>query len=253
MSHLSQRRFQGSPFRRQPVALPDPVSTFMPELQGRHYTYFWGALIGGIVALAGLTYETVNLQSVPLEGAFIVGGSLLIPSLYVYYLDLRNLFVEPRWRTLVWTFLLGAFLGAPLAVGLEVLLHAGVGAPIPALTTGLIEEFAKATAVLWLLRRKHRDLSFEMDGIIVGAAAGMGFAALEDILYGASAFHHGLHEVVLTVWLRQILAPFGHGTWTAIVAGTIWREKGSGRPRITRRVVGAYLVASAALGRRAAP
>jgi RsiW-degrading membrane proteinase PrsW (M82 family) len=208
---------------------------------------FWAFLGGGFGLLVGLSYETISLHSLGLETVFVIFGSLFTPTLFVYYLDLRNHFVEPRWRTIVWTFLLGALLGSPLALILEVTLlpkNIGSGALAPALEIGLIEEFAKVTAVLWLLRRKHRDLAFEMDGIILGAAAGMGFAALEDMLYGASAFHNGLTSVVTVVWLRLLLGAFGHGTWTAIVVGTIWREKGSGTPRITRNVLLAYLVAA---------
>jgi RsiW-degrading membrane proteinase PrsW (M82 family) len=246
MSQLLDR-FHGAPFRL-PVAVPDPISTFMPRLQPRHYAYFWAALTGGIGGLLGLTYATEELRSVGLERLFIVCGSLLVPVLYVYYLDLLNHFVDPRWRTLVTTFLLGAFVSAPLAILLETFLPAGTGAPGPAFLTGLIEEFCKAVALLWLLRRSHRYLMFEMDGIILGAAAGMGFAAIEDILYGTAAFRHGLTVVVATVWVRQILGPFGHGTWTAIVGGAIWRAKGSGPPRITWSVVGAYLLAAALHG-----
>lgn len=240
------RRFHGGPFG--PLMVPDPISTFMPRLQGRHYAFFWLVLIGGIGGLIGLSFATIETHSTGLERLFIVGGSLLVPSLYVYYLDLRNHFVDPRWRTLVTTFLLGAFVGAPLALVLEAFLPAGVGKPGPAFVTGLIEEFAKAVAIFWFLRKRYRYLLFEMDGIILGAAAGMGFAALEDMLYGASAFHHGLTSVIATVWAREILAPFGHGTWTAIVVGTIWRVKGSGKPRITWLVILAYLVAAALHG-----
>lgn len=250
MKPLSSGNFHGSPVR-VPVAVPDPVSTFMPQLQRRHYAFFWVSFLGGFSGLAFLTFATISLHSQTLEGVFIVAGSLFTPTLYVYYLDLRSQFVPPRWRTIVWTFLLGAFLGVPIALVLEVTLlpkNSGMGAMFPALMVGAIEEFAKVTAVLWLMRRKHRDLAFEMDGIILGAAAGMGFAALEDMLYGATAFQSGLTSVVTVVWLRLLLGAFGHGTWTAIVVGTIWREKGAGRPRVTRKVVLAFLIAVALHG-----
>lgn len=191
-----------------------------------------------------MTYETVELHSKSFEIAFVVLGSLLIPSLYVYYLDLHNHFVEPRWQTLVLTFALGALLAAPLAAVLEAFLPAGTGAPGPAFVTGLIEEFAKGLVVLIILRRSYKRLRFQMDGIIIGAAAGMGFAAIEDMLYGVTAFKHGLTVVIATVWTRQILAAFGHGTWTAIVGGAIWKARGSGIPRVTISVLGAYLVAA---------
>lgn len=242
---MAQQSSQEKPvLHSQPLAVPDPVSTLMPHVQTPHYRFVWGALAGGFAGMAALTVATIDTHSTAVEVIFIALSSLLVPSLYVYYLDMRNRFIEPRRRTLIGTFLLGAFLGAPLAAILEKTFGTGVGAPAPAFGTGLIEEFSKATAVFWLLRRKHADLEFEMDGIIVGAAAGMGFAALEDMAYGAAAFHYGLTAVVGTVWLRQLLAPFGHGTWTAIVAGTIWREKLGGHVRITQRVVGAYLLAA---------
>lgn len=233
---------------RQPLAVPDPVSSLLPHLQVSHYAAFWGALVGGFAGMTGLTVATIDTRSVDIEGLFVVLSSFFVPTLYVYFLDLRNRYIEPRRGILLRTFLLGAFLGIPIAIVLEGLLGAGVGAPGPALITGLIEEFAKATAVFWLLQRRHADLEFEMDGIIVGAAAGMGFAAFEDLAYGFGAFHHGLTAVIATVWLRQILSAFGHGTWTAIVAGTIWRERRGGAVRITRRVLGAYLLAAALHG-----
>ncbi|HZS93302.1 MAG TPA: PrsW family glutamic-type intramembrane protease, partial [Chloroflexota bacterium] len=118
----------------------------------------------------------------------------------------------------------------------------------PALVTGANEEAAKAAAVVWVLRRKRKDLIFEMDGIILGAAAGMGFAAIEDMLYAVGSAPHGLDAVLATVWVREILGPFGHGTWTAIVVGTIWRVRDAGFVRGALAILGAYLLAVALHG-----
>lgn len=242
LGHLRHANFHGARF--QHTAIPDPVSTLMPQLAKRHYAFFWAALIAGLGGEIGLTEATIATHSHRIEELFIVAGSLFVPILFVYYMDMRSLFVPPTFRTLLATFLLGAIIAAPLAAVLESVLPAGTGSPGPAFVTGLIEEFCKAFVLFWLLFKGHRYLRFEMDGIIVGAAAGMGFAALEDMIYGATAFHHGLHSVILTVWIRQILEPFGHGVWTAIVGGAIWRAKGAGRPRITASVLGAYLLAA---------
>jgi RsiW-degrading membrane proteinase PrsW (M82 family) len=242
VKNLLHPNFHGAPF--QHGAIPDPVSTLMPQLAKRHYAYFWAMLITGLSGLIGLTDVTISIHTRRVEELFIVAGSLFVPILFVYYLDMRSLFVPPRFRTMLATFLGGALLAAPLAVVLESVLPAGTGSPGPSFVTGLIEESCKAAALFWLLFKGHRYLRFEMDGIILGAAAGMGFAALEDMLYGASAFHTGLHSVILTVWLRQILGPFGHGVWTAIVGGAIWRSKGAGRPKITIGVVAAYVTAA---------
>jgi len=242
LQNLTNRNYHAAPF--QHAAIPDPVSTLMPQLAKRHYAFFWGALIVGFAGLVGLTDVTVTIHTRRVEEVFIIAGSLFVPVLFVYYLDLRSLFVPPRFRTLLATFLLGAVVAAPLAVILESILPAGTGSPKPSFITGLIEEGCKATVLFWLMFRGHRYLRFEMDGIILGAAAGMGFAAVEDMLYGVSSFHQGLHSVVFTIWLRQLLGPFGHGVWTAIVGGAIWRAKGSGRVRVTGGVILAYLCAA---------
>jgi protease PrsW len=228
-----------------PVAIPQTLPSYSPKLQPRHWAYFWGAIAGTGGVLLALTYWTISLHSPVIEWIFVITGSAAAPMLYVFYLDLRSLFVDPRWRTLAATFVLGALIGVPVALILESVLPVGAGSTLGAsLGVGFIEEFAKLLGVVWLFRRAKSYLSFEMDGIILGAAAGMGFAMLEDIGYGSSAFSDGLTSVVFTVWLRILLGAFGHGTWTALVASVIWREKGSGRPRLTVAVLAAYLLSS---------
>src|SRR4029077_13939557 len=51
---------------------------------------------------------------------------------------------------------------------------------------GLIEEFAQLLGVVVVARRARH--AAEIDGIIIGAAAGMGFAALESSGYVFTAF-----------------------------------------------------------------
>ncbi len=96
----------------------------------------------------------------------------------------------------------------------------------------------------------------EFDGLVLGAAAGMGFAAFESMGYAfnnlmSSVVNSGggvnLAAVVLQManveFVRGILSPLGHGTWTAILAAVLFRESECVRFfRITGRVVVAYLV-----------
>ena len=86
-----------------------------------------------------------------------------------------------------------------------------------------------------------------MDGLILGAAAGMGFAALESTGYAFTAFlasGGSLSQTVGATLLRGILAPVGHGTWTAILASVLFRESREGHFRINFKVIGAYLLVS---------
>jgi RsiW-degrading membrane proteinase PrsW (M82 family) len=113
------------------------------------------------------------------------------------------------------------------------------------LVVGLIEEFAKVLGVLVVARRRrHGD---ELDGLILGAAAGMGFAALESTGYAFTTFLASGGSISLFVGvtlLRGVLSPLGHGTWTAILAGVLFRETRKRRFRLDRSVLGAYLTVS---------
>jgi RsiW-degrading membrane proteinase PrsW (M82 family) len=170
------------------------------------------------------------------------------------------------------TFLLGGVLGLTIAAVLEPVLLpplASTGSITlgVAVLIGLVEETAKIVCVLWFLRDKR--LRSELDGLILGAAAGMGFAALETAGYGFVAFLQGFvaqlgasqsqslssaQATVLAIEvgaqqmnyqlvIRMALAIFGHGVWTGIVAAAIWRERGQATFRLTWGVVVAFAIA----------
>ncbi len=91
---------------------------------------------------------------------------------------------------------------------------------------------------------RHLCHGSELAGLILGAAAGMAFAALESSGYAFSAFLRSGGSLSLTVlgtFLRGLLSPVGHGPWTAILAGVLFRESAGGRFHINRTVMGTYL------------
>ncbi|MDR7667092.1 PrsW family glutamic-type intramembrane protease [Methanosarcina sp. Z-7115] len=146
--------------------------------------------------------------------------------------------------TIYLAFLYGGLLGIVAASILEpfFIRQLDLGA---ILKIGLIEEFAKILGVLVIARHKRHDS--EMDGLILGAAAGMGFAALESNGYAFTAFLASNGSVSVTVavtLLRGLLSPLGHGTWTAILASVLFRESRNGRFRIDLQVIGVYLLVS---------
>jgi len=132
---------------------------------------------------------------------------------YFYHKDRYE--PEPK-RYVVMTFLLGATLSVGIAYILESILTIGgmIKPLLPttafyvALVAGLVEEPAKALAVRFPYRAGQMDGI--MDGIVYGVAAGLGFAATENFLYGLG------WGVAVTI-TRAFLTPFAHATWTAIV------------------------------------
>jgi protease PrsW len=168
-------------------------------------------------------------------------GNFLVPITFVTFFYERRHFSRLSVPATTLSFFYGGVLGVLAASILEPLFIRQIDI-FTTFTVGFIEEFAKILGVLIIARRWQHDQ--EMDGLVLGAAAGMGFAALESNGYAFSAFllsRGSLTAVVIVTLLRGILSPVGHGTWTAILASVLFRESDPGRFHINRKVLGAYL------------
>jgi RsiW-degrading membrane proteinase PrsW (M82 family) len=208
----------------QHVLLPDPLSTIMPLLGTRRRKRYWLVLLIGVLVFGVLTVAAQMTDSPSAIYAVMAVGSLIGPVVFVLYLAESNILTE-RPVELIVTAILGAALGLPPAIALQREAGMITGSIAAALLVAAIEEPAKVLGVVWLLRRPA--LRFRMDGVIFGAAAGMGFAAIETGMY-AFARVETVGALVGVLWFRALLSPFTHGTWTAIVCATIWRERAAG-------------------------
>lgn len=202
---------------------------------------WWRVLLIGFllyVVGVGVLVLTGNPNLFP---TVVLLGNFLVPVTYVaFFYDHRHL-SQLTMPTTALSFFYGGVLGVFAAALLEPLFIAHLNA-VTAFEVGLIEEFAKILGVLVIARHRRHDA--ELDGLILGAAAGMGFAALESNGYAFTAFLRSggsLSVTVLVTLLRGLLAPIGHGTWTAILASVLFRESAAGRFHLNRKVVAAYL------------
>ena len=199
--------------------------------------------LGGLglwVAAVVVTFVTQNVNLVP---TIILLGSFLVPVTFVAYAFGRAGQVVTAQRILA-AFVYGGVLGV---LGASLLEAEFLTQPsLPALVgVGLIEEAVKLAA-LWLLARRLPRYSMR-DGVVLGAAVGFGFAALESAGYAFNALFtsNGLSllNLVETEVLRGILAPVGHGLWTAILGGVLFAAAArGGRLRLGWSVVGVYLL-----------
>lgn len=176
--------------------------------------------------------------------SLVMVGSFMVPVAYVAFFYERRHLSRLTMSTISMTFIYGGLLGIIAAALLEpfFISQLNLGA---ILRIGFIEEFAKILGVLVIARSRRHDS--EMDGLILGAAAGMGFAALESSGYAFTTFlksHGSVSIVVVVTLIRGLLSPLGHGTWTAILASVLFRESRNGHFRINLQVIEAYLLVS---------
>jgi RsiW-degrading membrane proteinase PrsW (M82 family) len=168
-------------------------------------------------------------------------GNFLVPVTYVAFFYERRHLSKLDTPTTASGFLYGGLLGVLASSILEPFL-VRPSDPFSVLVVGLIEEGAKILGVI-LIARRRRPVS-EVDGLILGAAAGMGFAALESMGYTFTEFltsQGSLSATVMTMLIRGVLSPFGHGTWTAILASVLFQPTSGKRFRWLWQVFLAYL------------
>jgi RsiW-degrading membrane proteinase PrsW (M82 family) len=254
----SSRLFYDMMARRQRNPLVHFVKSEWPKS-------YWRIFVLGLAAYLVVTQVlmvTQNLHMVPLE---LMLASVLVPAVFVVFCFEQSAFADMPFAVVSITFMSGAILGLTIAAVVEPLFlppTVASGSTIPfsaALLIALCEESAKVISIIWFLR--DRRLRSELDGLILGAAAGMGFAALETAGYGFVAFlagftnslsanpsttaaiAQGIHQMNHSLILRMALAVFGHGVWTAIVCAAIWRDRRGSTLRLTLGVVLAFSIA----------
>jgi RsiW-degrading membrane proteinase PrsW (M82 family) len=185
-----------------------------------------------------VTFVTGNPNLVP---TLVLLGSFLVPVSFVVWAFGRRHSGEVTAELLFSTFVTGGVLGVLAASLLESYLLR----PSPGLFlgVGLIEEAAKLAALAFLTRRLAHK--YARDGLILGAAVGFGFAAFESAGYAFTALFTedglSLTQLVQTELLRGLLAPVGHGLWTAILGGVLFSASGRRHFAITGRLFLSYL------------
>jgi protease PrsW len=213
------------------------------RLSGWLHQTWWRTFLVGL-ALYALTFSLLSTSGNPnFIPTVILLGALLVPVTYVAYLYESGALWDVSPVAVGLTLLYGGVLGTVAAQLIEQELVVSMGL-IGMATVGVSEELVKLLGLVWLARK--REYFGELHGIVLGAAAGMGFAALETMGYALTYLivSQGQLDVLATVLVnRGLLSPFAHGTWTAILAGTLWRERqADGRFRINGAVLKAFVL-----------
>jgi RsiW-degrading membrane proteinase PrsW (M82 family) len=213
------------------------------ELVKKHSNFAWLKVLAVGILLYLFSLVIMVLTGNPnLFPTVVMIGNFLVPVTYVAFFYERRYLSQLSLPSTAYTFFYGGLLGVLASSVLEPIFIRQFN-PLSILMVGIIEEGAKILGVMAIARRRRHDS--EMDGLILGAAAGMGFAALESMGYAFSAFllsQGSLSAAVFTTLMRGFLAPIGHGTWTAILASVLFRESRGTRFRWNGKVMGAYLL-----------
>jgi protease PrsW len=196
-------------------------------------------LLGGAVLWAVLTWATIETGNVNLVPGVIVVGAFLGPVAFVAYVYDRA--PEVPLPTLLVCFITGGAVGVTAASVLEYKTLIDLGA-LPTIAIGLCEETSKLLIPLAIfVSGRYRR---EADGLLIGVASGMGFAAFETMGYGLTMLlvsQGQIDEVVKLLLVRGVLAPAGHAAWTGVLCATIWHARLRPGWRAVAAVIGAFM------------
>lgn len=206
------------------VTTPD-VKDINPQNAGawvylRIFIFFLIAYIP--VRIGYITYGNANfLPALIMLGAFAMPVTVLI-----FFFEI-NIFKNIPFYRVVEYFILGGSLSLITAIlFFELDLNTDISTYTGALMVGLIEEAAKATIVALFLFR-DKKCKYILNGLLIGAAVGAGFAAFETagyiLRYG---MNYGVATMLGTIKARGFLAPGGHVAWAAIEGAALMLVKG---------------------------
>jgi protease PrsW len=117
------------------------------------------------------------------------------------------------------------FIGGILSLVTAVFFYKNIGDSRSVITVGIVEEVAKLVVILWFLRR--RQYRYILNGLLVGAAVGTGFAAFESAGYALKAMILTDFETMyFTIFWRGVLAPGGHIVWAALSGAAVCLVRG---------------------------
>ncbi|MGY3202649.1 PrsW family intramembrane metalloprotease [Streptomyces sp. TE5632] len=194
----------------------------------------YGALIA-LLALSGLVILGLVREQTGTEG-FLVGLGLAVlpvPLLIAAFRWLDRVAPGP-WRNLVFSFAWGACAAALMAIVANSFATHWIATetadPSRADTLGatviapVVEESAKAAAVLLVFLFRRRDFTGILDGVVIAGVTATGFAFTENILYLGNAFGtdqltggSGVSSVTAaTFFVRVVMSPFAHPLFTVL-------------------------------------
>lgn len=222
---------------KEPDRLKDSVSSIglghlvpkpEPSRTGKYIGI--GITIFGVVFLS-LIVIGIMLLSVGPVAAVIAAFVAFIPAMF-YLLPL--IWLDRYDPEPIWLLALAFAWGALVAVIVSFIINTGVGVGIAVgvggqegavlgnvvgavISAPVVEEASKGVGLLILLIFFRRYFDDILDGIVFAGVIALGFATVENVLYyGRALGQGGIPALVVIFFMRGILSPFAHVSFTAL-------------------------------------
>jgi RsiW-degrading membrane proteinase PrsW (M82 family) len=192
-----------------------------------------GVIVAGLLLVSLIALQ----QNADGTAALIVAAGLIPPAGFAVVVLLLGRRAAIPWLPLLAALLWGATAAALVA---QLVNDAALQALPPRLVTPLVgplvEEVAKASALLVVVLVWPGTLRGARQGIVLGALAGLGFAATENIgYYALAAVQGGAPGLARALYVRGVLEGLNHAAFSAIVGAAAGHALASAEPALRRR------------------
>ncbi|HLL99669.1 MAG TPA: PrsW family glutamic-type intramembrane protease [Pyrinomonadaceae bacterium] len=193
-----------------------------PEIQPAQSQTGKKVLIGitiFIVVFLSLIVTAMITSSLGVAAAFVAAVVAFVPAciyiLPLIWLDRYD--PEPLWL-LALAFAWGALVAVIFSATINDLMGAYFGRDVAAVISApIFEEGSKGFGLVLLLLFFRHEFDDILDGIVFGGTIALGFATVENVLYyGRALVEGGFEMLAFLFFVRGILSPFAHVTFTAM-------------------------------------
>jgi RsiW-degrading membrane proteinase PrsW (M82 family) len=204
---------------------------FAPDVRPNNRKYllmltsaFWTVCLGCTLLSVLLDVFSGGVVGI-LASPFIIGAAL-IPNIGIAFVIPRlQRFQRSHRYVLLSAFLGGAIVAIPPALVINTTLFLPIELSMSDLLelvgygtiAGIVEEGIKGLILLFIYHRFRDEFHDPVDGVVLGALIGLGFAMTEDISYFFRGLDSGVFGLILTIFLRLVLGWMNHSVFTSII------------------------------------
>lgn len=196
-----------------------------------------------VVVFLSLIVTAMITSSLGVAAAFVAAVVAFVPAciyiLPLVWLDRYD--PEPLWLMAL-AFAWGALVAVIFSATVNDLMGAYFGREVAAVVSApVFEEGSKGLGLILLLIFFRHEFDDILDGIVFGGTIALGFATVENVLYyGRGLVEGGFGALAVLFFLRGILSPFAHVTFTAMtgIGCGIARESHNALVRICLPLMG---------------
>lgn len=206
----------GTPSTTPPI---EKVNTGWPRPWMFLRTFLGAAFVYFMFVQAWKEFENINL----VPGLIMVGSFAVPVSALIFFFEMNV-----RHNASLYQIIRLVFLGGIVSMTISLMFFQisdslevdWLGASF----AGLVEEPGKLLALAIVVNSSRYH--YTLNGLLFGAAIGTGFAAFESAGFALYAGLYNAEDMLDSIMLRGMLAPFGHIVWTGMCAGALWKVKG---------------------------